>query len=131
MLTLWSVARSPLVLGANLTLLDDTTRDLLTNRDVLAVNQKTTASREALHAGGVIGWTADLPAGFPGGYTTALAIFNTADEATTVNSQFAAYGLDGKAFAVKDAWSGKPLGKMASVKELQLAAHGCALWLLK
>jgi hypothetical protein len=130
MLTLWSMARSPLILGANLTLLDDATRELITNRDVLAVDQSATASREALHAGGVIAWTADLPAGSAGGYTTALAIFNTADDATTVNSQFAAYGLDGKTFAVKDAWSGKSMGKMAAVMQLQLAAHGCVLWLL-
>ncbi len=38
-LTLWSIARSPLILGANLTLLDAPTLALLTNREVLAIDQ--------------------------------------------------------------------------------------------
>jgi len=37
--TLWSFARSPLILGANLTRLDDFTRSLMTTKDLIAVNQ--------------------------------------------------------------------------------------------
>ncbi|MDP9038815.1 MAG: glycoside hydrolase family 27 protein [Acidobacteriota bacterium] len=130
LLTLWSMARSPLVLGANLTLLDDATRALITNRDVLAVDQTATASREALHSGGVIAWTADLPANFPGGYTTALALFNTGDSAVTVNSSFEAYNLPVQTYTARDAWTGKSLGKLKSVENLSLAPHASTLWLL-
>jgi alpha-galactosidase len=38
--TLWAIARSPLILGANLTKLDDLTRSLITNREVIEINQK-------------------------------------------------------------------------------------------
>src|SRR5579859_6935220 len=38
-MTLLAMARSPLILGANLTKLDDATRALITNKDVLAVDQ--------------------------------------------------------------------------------------------
>jgi hypothetical protein len=42
--TLWCVARSPLILGGNLTRLDTFTRSLLTNRKVLEMNQFSTKS---------------------------------------------------------------------------------------
>jgi alpha-galactosidase len=37
--TLWAMARSPLILGANLTLLDAPTLALLTNKEVIAIDQ--------------------------------------------------------------------------------------------
>ena len=39
MMTLWVIARSPLILGADMTKLDEATLALLTNDEVLAVNQ--------------------------------------------------------------------------------------------
>ena len=44
--TLWAISRSPLILGGNLTRLDDFTRSLLTRKELLAVNQKATDSHE-------------------------------------------------------------------------------------
>jgi len=41
---LWTIARSPLILGANLTQLDEFTRSLVTNRDLIEVNQKGSSS---------------------------------------------------------------------------------------
>ena len=130
-LTLWSIARSPLILGANLTLLSPATVSLLTNRDVIAVDQHATASREALHSGDTIAWTADLPPGFPGGFTSALALFNTGDTAITVNSGLEAYGLAAGAYTAKDAWAGKALGSVKSVANLTLQPHASVLWLLR
>ena len=43
-LNLWAISRSPLILGANLTRLDDSTRSLLTNAAVLRMNQTLTSS---------------------------------------------------------------------------------------
>jgi len=63
MLSLWAMARSPLIVGANLTLLDNDTLRLLTNADVLKIDQTATASRQVLHEGDLVVWTADLPLG--------------------------------------------------------------------
>jgi len=52
--TLWAIARSPLILGANLTKLDDFTRSLLTNKDVIAMSQQAVSGHPVV----------DLPAGF-------------------------------------------------------------------
>ena len=42
--TLWSITRSPLILGANLTKLDDFTRSLIANQSILFINQNATYS---------------------------------------------------------------------------------------
>src|ERR1035438_4039202 len=44
--TLWAVSRSPLILGTNLTKLDDFTGLLLTNREVIAIDQTAVTSAE-------------------------------------------------------------------------------------
>ena len=125
LMTLWSMARSPLILGANLTLLDDATLRLITNRDVLTIDQTATRSGETLHSGDIIAWTADLPDG-----TEALALFNVGEALVTITTSFEAYGLDDATYHVKDAWSGRNLGKLKSVDNLSLEPHAATLWLL-
>ncbi len=79
----------------------------------------------------VIAWTADLPAGFPGGFTSALALFNTGDAATTVNSSFEAFNLPVTTYTGRDAWTGKSLGKLKSIENLSLAPHASTVLLLR
>jgi hypothetical protein len=131
MMTLWAMARSPLILGANLTLLDDATLKLLTNPDVIAIDQMATRSGQELHSGDIIAWTADLPADFPGGYTAALAFFNLGEEQVIVNSSFEAYNLDPAVYRVRDAWTGKSSAKVKSIQTLAVEPHASVLWLLK
>jgi hypothetical protein len=122
-LTLWSMARSPLILGANLTLLDTPTLALLTNREVLAVNQTATKSFQLLHEGDLIVWQADLPDG-----KIALAIFNTGDARLKVRRKFANlnHDLGAHAWSVRDVWAERDLGKKRGIS-VKLAAHACAL----
>jgi len=61
LMTLWSIARSPLMLGADMTKLDDFTLSLLTNDEVLAVNQRSSGNRELYHKDGLVAWVADAP----------------------------------------------------------------------
>lgn len=60
-MSLWSVARSPLIFGGDMTKLDAFTRDLLTNPEVLAVNQHSTNNRQLSRHGDLIVWAADAP----------------------------------------------------------------------
>ena len=59
-MTLWCIARSPLILGGDMTRLDDFTLDLLTNREVLAVNQASTNNRQLSEADDLIVWVAEI-----------------------------------------------------------------------
>jgi hypothetical protein len=134
LMTLWSMARSPLILGANLTALDDATLKLITNRDVLRVDQTATRSGQVMHSGDVIAWTADLPADLPSDSPSgsiALALFNVGDSQIVVDTSFAAFNIDDATYHVKDAWTGKSLGKLKSIPNLTLEPHACILYLLK
>jgi len=60
-MSLWCIARSPLILGADMTRLDPFTLKLLTNPEVLAVNQRSTHNRQISRQDDLIVWAADLP----------------------------------------------------------------------
>ncbi len=81
LLTLWCIARSPLILGADLTKLDPATLALITNDEVLAVDQASTGNHQLFQRAGFIGWIADVP-GSPDKY---LALFNTRPKAGDVD----------------------------------------------
>ena len=130
MLGLWAMARSPLILGANLTLLDEATLKLLTNPDLIRIDQTATRSGQVLHDGDIIAWTADLPADSPDG-SIALALFNTGESQVVLDSSFEAYNLEADTYRVKDVWTGKTTNKVKSVESLTLEPHACVLWLLK
>jgi alpha-galactosidase len=130
LLTLWAMARSPLILGANLTKLDEVTLKLLTNRDVLRVDQTATRSGQVMHSGDIIAWTADLPPDSPDG-SIALALFNVGESQMVVDTTFEAFNIEEGSYHVKDAWTGKNLGKLKSIPNLTLEPHCSVLYLLK
>lgn len=100
-ISLWAFARSPLIVGANLTLLDAATARLLTNADILHIDQSATATRQVLQDGDLRVWTADLPHG-----EYAVAAFNTGDSVLSFKKDFADLGLPGGIFHIRDAWNG-------------------------
>jgi len=130
MLGLWAMARSPLILGANLTLLDEATLRLLTNPDLIRIDQTAIRSGQVMHNGDIIAWTADLPADSPDG-SIVLALFNTGESQVVLDSSFEAYNLEAATYRVKDVWTGKTLSKVKSVQSLTLEPHACVLWMLK
>ncbi len=126
-LTLWSIARSPLILGANLTLLDEPTLALLTNRDLIAINQTATKSFDLLHQGDFIVWQADLP-----GHGIALALFNTGDAPMNLKRNFVQLSppLGAHPWNVRDVWARKDLGPRQGVSA-DLPPHACLLVILR
>jgi hypothetical protein len=72
LMTLWSIARSPLILGANLPRNDEATLALLTNDEVIAVNQRSTNNKQVSSQDNHIVWVADVP----NSKDKYLAIFN-------------------------------------------------------
>lgn len=118
LMTLWSVGRSPLVVGANLTLLDEWTTSLLTNRDLIRVDQTATASRQVSRAGDVIVWTADLPGG-----EVALAIFNLGHSPAKISRPFTAFRLKPGAWQARDVWTRGDRAGQTAVSESMSSAR--------
>ena len=103
-LSLWAMARSPLIVGANLTLLDEQTLRLLTNADLLSIDQIATVSRQVLRDDDLVVWTADLP-----GDRHALAAFNLGEEPMTVDRELASLNLREGQYNAKNVWTGERL----------------------
>ncbi|HET7103024.1 MAG TPA: glycoside hydrolase family 27 protein [Terracidiphilus sp.] len=130
--TLWAISRSPLILGANLTRLDDFTRSLITNKEVLAINQTAVESRPGLApaAKGVASafpvrfWYARTGGSHPRQY---LAVFNLADAPASSNLPWMMFRLPNKAYALYDIWNRRHIPS-SSVLHVKLPAHGCALF---
>jgi hypothetical protein len=60
-MTMWCIARSPLILGADMTKLDDFTLNLLTNPEVLVVNQASSGNHQLSRKDDLIVWAAEAP----------------------------------------------------------------------
>jgi hypothetical protein len=121
--TLWAIARSPLILGANLTQLDQRTLDLLTNRDVIAINQTALYSFEARRERNLYAWRADLPGG-----KVALAIFNVGDTPMKLDRQLAEFVGDRgmKRWEARNIWTDRNLGRIRRLI-FDIPPHGCVL----
>jgi len=75
LMTLWSIARSPLIHGGDMTRTDEYTMSLLTNDEVLTVDQQSAGNRPLFRRDDLIAWTADVP----GSQDKYLALFNARD----------------------------------------------------
>jgi len=124
LLTLWSMARSPLFFGGNLTELDDWTAALLTNREVIAVDQRGHGQHLASTDGDVVAWISKGDGG-----VDYLAVFNLGDAPATVKTQFAKYGLEGR-YRVRDLWEKKDLPSADEVSAT-IPPHGSVLLALR
>ena len=127
LITLWSIANSPMMFGGNLPDNDDFTLSLLTNDEVLAMDQKATGGRELFNHGNQIAWTADKP----GSRAKYLAVFNVGDASEEeVQVNWADLGLP-KNCATRDLWSGKEASAAAAGRSFRLKPHTAALYLLR
>lgn len=61
LMSMWAIGRSPLIFGGDMTKLDDFTKEMLTNPEMLKVNQQSTNNRQVSRDKNLIVWTADVP----------------------------------------------------------------------
>jgi hypothetical protein len=125
LMTLWSIARSPLIMGGDLRHLDAPTLALLTNREVLAVNQASTDNRPHFIADGVRIWSA-RPADGRGRY---VALFNTGKAEREVTVPLRELGLEGTQ-PVRDLWEGRALAPASGRLAQRIPSHGAGLYRL-
>jgi alpha-galactosidase len=125
---LWSMARSPLILGANLTRLDAFTRSVISNKDIIAIDQGALTSRPVDHVpGGFPGvrvWLAQLAGASAG---QALAVFNVDDQPVTLTLNWQQFDIKGEKHAARSLFDGTELPLAPSV-QVTLPAHGSAAY---
>jgi len=122
-ISMWSLLSSPLLIGCDLTRLDPFTKALLTNDDVLDVNQDSLgrpAGRIA-ETGDAQVWARPL---FDG--THAVGLVNLGSERQNITVSWSQLGLSGSQ-PVRDLWQRKDLGRFANGYTVSVPAHGTVL----
>jgi len=128
--TLWAIARSPLILGANLTRLDSATRALISNDKVIAINQMAWSSHPiiTLSAGFEQIRVWEATAGSRAKPVRYIAFFNLGERPVEVSAKWQQLGVAGMPAAV-ELWSGAKLGASENVK-VKLPSHASAVYQL-
>ncbi len=127
MLTLWSIFRSPLFIGGDLSRCDDKTFSLLTSKGILAMVQR--SRNAAQHSRGSVGesemviWTADCEGG--GKYA---AFFNIGEKSCRLDMPISQLGVNGCHICL-DLWNGKVAG-LSDTVSVELESHACAAFLI-
>ncbi len=130
---LWAITRSPLILGANLTKLDDLTRSLITNQDLLFMNQNVTYSRpvdtSTLGPGfsNTRVWRATIDQPGARGYAEYFGFFNLDRQPVTLRTTWKQLGLDGAKHTAQNCWDDS-ISKESKDISVALPAHGSAVF---
>jgi len=125
LMTLWCIFKSPLMFGGNLPDNDDFTLSLLTNKNVLAVLNKSSNNHPLFNEATKAAWAADEP----GTGAKYLAVFNKADSPSAIEISLKEIGLN-STYTVTDLWSGKKLDNASGKFAPAINAHGAGLYKL-
>jgi hypothetical protein len=122
-ISLWCLLASPLLIGCDLNQLDPFTLNLLTNDEVLAVNQdplgqQAVRIRKTDH---YEVWARDLEDG-----SLAVGLFNKSDRPLSVPVDLKNLDISGK-WEMRDLWSQVDLGKVQTHFEMKTLPHGARL----
>lgn len=125
MMSLWCIFRSPLMIGCELTDLDEWTKSMFTNEEVLALLKNSRNAHQAVRNNGVIVWTAQNKEG--GQY---IAVFNTLNWESTFVVDLERMGLEGK-YSVRDLWKKEETGEAEGKITVTLNTHDAKLYYLR
>jgi alpha-galactosidase len=122
-ISLWALQAAPLLIGADLSQLDDFTTNLLGNREVLAVDQDPLgrAAGRTMRNGRTEVWARPLADG-----TMAVGLFNRDLIPQTVTVRWADLGISGDQ-PVRDLWQQKDLGPHRDAFSAVVPRHGVVL----
>lgn len=127
LMTLWAISRSPLFIGANLMELEDDTLALLTNKDLVAMDQYGHDQKLLKKDKDLVVWTSKSERG-----TQYLAVFNLTDDAYRVRISLKDYGLTASNSQVREIGyrpndGGLDLGRTDQIAAT-IGVHGVRLW---
>jgi alpha-galactosidase len=123
LLTLWSIFRSPLIMGGNLTLCDEWTQSALTNAELIGVDQHSTGNHALISTDKAAVWLA-TPASGDGAF---IAVFNLDAAPQSFHYTWKDLGLKRSNYSLRDLWEHQDLGLKEFV-DVTLPAHGSAIY---
>ncbi|MFI1506979.1 ricin-type beta-trefoil lectin domain protein [Streptomyces sp. NPDC020597] len=125
-MSLWSIAGAPLLAGNNVATMSTETRDILTNPEVLAVDQdprglqgvKVAEDTRGLQVYGKV---------LSGAGKRAVMLFNRTGSAADITVRWADLGLTGASAAVRNAWTRTDAGSFATGYTTSVPANDAVL----
>ena len=123
-ISLWALLSAPLLIGCDMSQLDDFTLSLLTNDEVLAIDQDALGkSAEKVSATGNLQvWVKELQDG-----TRAIGVFNLDSKAIKTNISFAEIKMPAQ-LKLRDLWRQKDLGLFKNSFPVSVPSHGVLLF---
>jgi len=123
LMSLWCIFHSPLMLGAEMTKLDDWTLSLLTNPDILGLSDMNCRASQICRDDNRAVWvsknqkTEDFY----------VAFFNLSDEETELTMLLEELSLK-ESVSARELWDGEMVEMKDGVFRAQIAAHGCKVF---
>lgn len=121
--SLWSIVAAPLILSGDITRLDDFTLSLLTNDEIIDVDQDPLGKPgyRVSKDGNSEVWIRHLEDG-----SLAVGLFNRGESETDVTAFWKDLGISGKQ-TVRDLWRQKDLGEFSNKFGAQVQRHGVVM----
>lgn len=120
--SLWSILAAPLMLGNDIRNMSDEVLEIITNPEVIAVNQDPLGrqGRKVRDDGDYEVWSRELHDG-----TRAVVMFNRSENAHEIGFEWSEIGLPQELkFNVRDLWQKKDLGKYSGSFTAIVPSHG-------
>jgi alpha-galactosidase len=125
-ISLWSLLNGPLLIGCNLMEMDGFTISLLTNDEVIAVNQDALGRQATKVFQGGDHYLNEVWAKAMEDGSVAAGLFNLGPGASTVAASWKDLGICGKQ-VVRDLWRQVDIGTFEDKFEARIPSHGCML----
>jgi len=122
-ITMWAMLAAPLLIGCDMSNMDEFTRALLTNEEVIEVDQDPLGKQatQVSEKDGAVVWSRPLWDG-----TVAVALFNKGESKLEVSVQWSELGLSGSQ-PVRDLWLKKDLGNFENAFSANLDPHSAVM----
>jgi alpha-galactosidase len=122
-ISLWSLLSAPLLIGCDLTRLDDFTLNLLTNDEVLALDQDPLGKQavQKIVKDNIQVWVKELQDG-----NKAIGVFNLGKESRKYTLNFSDIDINAK-IKIRDVWRQKDIGTFSGKYETTVPSHGVIL----
>ena len=124
--SLWCLMKAPLLIGCDLRDIDNETLRILTNPEVIAVNQDKMGAQGAKRK---TDGTSEVWAGPLQGGAYAVVLLNRGAMASNVTASWSDFGVDpSKEADVRDLWQMKDLGKIKGSVTATVPSHGIVMY---
>ena len=125
-MSLWCIMAAPIIMGNDIRNMNQVTKDILLNKEVIAVNQDSAGIQgtRIKADNGLEVWC--KPLGSPEGQKKAVALFNRTGNNQEITVHFSDIGLSGTV-TVRDLWAKEDKGEFTDYFTMSIPSHGTGM----